>query len=145
MDMGLELTSRVSNMSLPSSMSPAQRRIAVNKLQELVVELSGVNPFVKDFKQICEIPDKELAYSRIVISANVRPQGEHEWHYDLQVCWTEISILHDNNPHDLVLRHHGGGLQEVSNLNCAGMPLHFMLIFPRGTMGWCPEMKHVDK
>ena len=54
----------------------------------------------------------------------------------------EVSILTNSQPHDLVLQRRGGGLQDISDLNPKGMPLHFTLLFPHGTYGWNPEQMH---
>ena len=47
--------------------------------------LNKFNPFVRDFKQIMEIPDTDLAEGKIVISAKARPTEEHERRYNQQV------------------------------------------------------------
>ena len=144
LDSALEETYRVANMSLPTSVTPNQQRVLVGLLKKLQEELKTVNPFVKDFKLICEIPEAELTDGKVVLSARARPQGEHERRWNLQVCKTEVSIIHDSGPHDLVLRVRGGGVQTISDLNPSAMPLHFVLLFPHGTFGWKPELKHSD-
>ena len=62
----------------------------------------------------------------------------------LQVNLQEVSILTNSQPHDLVLHRRGGGLQEISDLNPKGQPLHFTLLFPHGTYGWDPSTRHTD-
>ena len=44
----------------------------------------------------------------------------------------------------MVLQQRGGPLQTISDLNPKGMPLHFIILFPYGTYGWDPELKHTD-
>ena len=61
-----------------------------------------------------------------------------------QVNLQEVSILTNSQPHDLVLQRRGGGLQDISDLNPKGMPLHFTLLFPHGTYGWDPATLHTD-
>ena len=56
----------------------------------------------------------------------------------------EVSILTNSQPHDLVVQLRGGGLQNISDLNPKGMPLHFTLLFPHGTYGWDPAKRHTD-
>ena len=56
----------------------------------------------------------------------------------------EVSILTNSQPHDLVIQRRGGGLQEISDLNPKGQPLHFTLLFPHGTYGWDPSTRHTD-
>jgi hypothetical protein len=131
-------------MNLSRSVSKMdQKRIAItmNNLQDMMKE---VNPYVKDFIHICEIPDEELAQGQLVLSAQARPAGEHERRYNVQESLTEVSVLTNSHPHDLVLRRRGGGLQSVSDLNPSAMPLHFTLLFPEGTKGWDQTSKHVD-
>ena len=91
-----------------------------------------------------EIPCDELKLGKIVIEARVKPKGEHQRRYNEQLNMQEVSILKNSEPHDLVLQLRGGTLQDVSDLNPKGMPLHFTLLFPYGTYGWDPTSKHVD-
>ena len=113
----------------------------LTKVQNL---LHDHNPFVKDFKQIIEIPSEELGLGKIVISAKARPTGEYERRYNAQINLQEVSILTRPEKHDLVLQLRCGSLQSISDLNPKGMPLHFTVLFPFGTYGWDPEKKHVD-
>ena len=106
--------------------------------------LHKVNPFIKDFKQIKDIPINELEHGKIVISAKARPMGEHERRYNPQLNLQEVSILTNSEPHDLVLQMRGGELQTISDLNPKGMPLHFTLLFPHGTYGWDLTVMHTD-
>ena len=62
-----------------------------------------------------------------------------------QVNLQEVSILTNSQPHDLVLQRRGGGLQNISDLNPKGMPLHFTLLFPHGTYGWDPATQMVKE
>ena len=65
-------------------------------------------------------------------------------HVYFQVNLQEVSILTNSQPHDLVVQLRGGGLQNISDLNPKGMPLHFTLLFPHGTYGWDPNKRHTD-
>ena len=143
-DSNLETSQRFQNMHIPSNMSKSQKKIIESILQKVQNELHIHNPFVKDFKQIMEIPAEELGQGKLVISAKSRPTGEHERRYNAQINLNEVSILTNSERHDLVLQQRGGGLQTISDLNPKGMPLHFTLLFPHGTYGWNPETKHVD-
>ena len=143
-DPQLELTQRIDNMHLPKNL-PKQDigiiRSIMKKLQEL---LKQINPYVKDFIHICEIPETELMEMKLVISAEARPAGEHERRYNKQDSLTEVSILTNSHPHDLVLRKRGGGLTFVSDLNPSAQPLHFTLVFPWGTKGWDRGATHAN-
>ena len=130
-------------MILPSNLASAKKetlRGILNTVQDVMKE---VNPFVKDFKQILEIPEEDLAEGKIVITAKT-PTGQHPRTYNQQTNLQEVSILTNCEPHDLVIQKSGGGLQTISDLNPKGMPLHFALLFPLGTYGWNQEDKHAD-
>ena len=64
--------------------------------------------------------------------------------YNVQGNLQELSIVHNEKPHDLVLQLRGGGLQRISDLNPKAMPLHFTLLFVNGTYGWDQFLRHVD-
>ena len=143
LDPVLEDTFRAGNMSLPTGISRQEQEALIGLLKKLQTEINRMNPFARDFKMICEIPENELTEGKVVLSVKARPQGEHERQYNLQLCRTEVRMITDAGPHDLVLRVRGGGLQTVSNLNPHAIPLHFPLLFPKGTLGWHPELKRV--
>ena len=143
-DSNLEFGLTFKNMLIPATMSNAQKKILGSVLTKVQNLLHDHNPFVKDFKQIIEIPSEELGLGKIVISAKARPTGEHERRYNVQINLQEVSILTNSEKHDLVIQLRGGSLQSISDLNPKGMPLHFTVLFPFGTYGWDPEKKHVD-
>ena len=59
---------------------------------------------MRDFKQIIEIPAEDLEHGKIIISAKAKPRGEHTRRYNEQINLQEVSILKNNEPHDLVLQ-----------------------------------------
>jgi hypothetical protein len=143
-DPSLESGLRFQNMTIPPSMSKPQKHVLKQVLAKVQNELHNHNPFVQDFKQVMEIPVEELGQGKIIISAKALPAREHERRYNAQLNLREVSILTNSEPHDLVLQQRGGALQTISDLNPKGMPLHFTLLFPHGTHGWDPEVKHTD-
>ena len=142
-DPAMETTHRFENMVVPTSLSNAQKAILKDLLQNVQEVLHQVNPFVKDFKQIIELPDEEISEGKIVISAKT-PIDEHPRRYNTPTNLQEVSILMNPGKHDLVIQKRGGGLHTISDLNPKGMPMHFTLLFPFGTYGWDPESRHVD-
>ena len=146
-DPATENTLRVRNMCLPTSLSKKQIEIITKTLEKLQSLMKTVNPFVKDFIHICEIPDKELKNGKIVISCKKedRPRAAHKRRYNLQQSLSEVSILTNSVPSDLVLRKRGGGLQHIYDLHPAAHTLHFVLLFPFGTIGYSEFLKHTDK
>merc|ERR1711888_16919 len=131
-------------MYIPASMSQPQKQKLEGILTTVQQSLHANNPFVKDFKQIMEIGNEQLPQGKIIISAKSRPSGEHARRYNEQLNLQEVSILTNSEPHDLVLERRGGGLQNISDLNPKGMPLHFTLLFPHGTYGWDLTVQHTD-
>ena len=141
MDSALEKTQRFANMTLPRGLSQQQKTNLKSILDSIQDSIHAVNPFVADFKQIIELED--LAEGKIVITAKA-PNNEHARRYNLPVNLKEVSILTNEEKHDLVIHKRGGDLQTISILNPKGMCLRFTLLFPYGTPGWDPQAKHVD-
>ena len=133
-------------MSLPSNLSNKQTNIIRNTLDKLQEVLKDINPFVKDLLHVFEIPDDELKDGKIVISCRKedRPKDSHERTYNLQQSLSEVSVLTNSVPGDLVLRKRGGGLQRIYDLHPAAQALHFVLLFPFGTLGYSEFMMHND-
>ena len=143
-DPSTEHTMRIRNMSLPTSLSKKQIDIIVKTVQKLQILLREVNPFVKDFLHICEIPDEDLKHGKIVLACNKAdlPKDAHERRYNQQTSLSEVSILTNSVPRDLILRKRGGGLQQIYDLHPDAQPLHFVLLFPYGTPGYSEFVKH---
>ena len=106
-DPATEHTTRIKNMSLPDSMSKHEVEIITNMLLKLQQMLKDVNPFVKDLLHICEIPEDELSNGKLVISCKERPTGSHERKYNVQQNLSEVSVLTNSLPGDMVLRKRG--------------------------------------
>ena len=66
--------------------------------------MNNINSYVKDFCMICEIPEDNLLDGNLVISAKAWPADEHERWYTVQASLTEISVLTNAHPHDLVVK-----------------------------------------
>ena len=84
-DPSLETGLRLSGMTIPAGTSKKQKKILEKVLHQVQTDLHEFNPFVRDFKQIMEIPDTDIGEGKIVISARARPNGEHERCYNQQV------------------------------------------------------------
>ena len=142
-DPSTQHTVRVKNMNLPSSLSKKQRESitqTMKKLQDLMME---INPYVKDFIHVCEIPEDEIKEGKLVISCKARPEAEHERRYNEQLNLSEVSVLTNSQPGDLVLRKRGGGLSSIKDLHPCAQPMHFTLLFPYGTKGYDESQKQV--
>ena len=142
-DLATQHTIRIKNMNLPTSLNSKQKAILVSVMQNLQQLMAEVNPYVKDFKHICEIPDGDIKNGKLVISCKERPTGSHERIYNLQQSFSEVSVLTNSQPGDLVLRKRGGGLKFVYDIHPSAQPLHFTLLFPYGTKGYDEATRHV--
>ena len=143
LDPDAEHAMRVQNMSLPKSMKKTEVDIAINILQTLQQMLKEVNPFVKDLLHVCEIPDEQLVEGKLIISCRERPRDAHERRYNAPQSLTEITVLTNSMPGDMVLHKRGGGLQTVYDIHPSAQPLHFILLFPYGTKGYSEDLKHI--
>ena len=144
LDPGTEQTIRVQNMNLPKKMTKKEIMIITNILLKLQVLLKEINPYVKDLMHICEIPDNELSEGKLVISCKDRPMGTHQRQYNTHQSLSEVSVLTNSMPGDMVLRKRGGGLQQIYDIHPSAQPLHFILLFPFGTKGYHELLKQKD-
>ena len=144
-DPASESTKRIQNMTLPDSMTTReinQMKSIMGTLQEMLKEC---NPFVKDIMHICELPDEEFVEGKLIISCKERPRGEHERKYNIQQSLSEVSVLTNSLPGDMVLHKREGGLQTIYDIHPSSQPLHFILLFPFGTRGYDEQLRHTDK
>ena len=141
-DPATQHTMRLKNMNLPSSLNKKQTTLIVSVMKKLQNLMGEVNPYVKDFQHICEIPDKDIKDGKLVISCKEKPKHAHERTYNLQQSFSEVSVLTNSEPGDLVLRKRGGGLQFVYDIHPSAQPLHFTLLFPFGTKGYDESSRH---
>ena len=141
-DPATEDTLRIENMNLPRSLTKKQIETVKNVMKKLQKLMKEVNPYVKDFMHICEIPDANIKEGKLVICCKERPKGAHERTYNKQTSLSEVSILTNSEPGDIVLRKREGGLQFVYDLHPAAQPLHFTLLFPFGTKGYDEQTRH---
>merc|ERR1712082_127822 len=144
LDPSLETTTRFANMTLPANMSHRDKENMKLLLETVQQVIHQHNPFVREFKQILETPEEELEGGQVVISAGARPREGHARVYNSQSNLQELSVVTNEQPHDLVIQLRGGGLRTISDLNPKAMPLHFTLLFIEGTPGWDKDLKHVD-
>ena len=144
-DPATQHTMRVNNMSLPTHLKPKQIDVITQTMKNLQQLINDVNPFVKDLLHVYEIPDSELIDGKLIISCKERPKDAHPRTYNTQQSFSEVTVLTNSVPSDLVLRKRGGGLEFIYDLHPAAQPLHFVLLFPYGTKGYSEFMKHKDK
>ena len=68
-----ENAARINNLYLPVGTPEKERRICEELLIEIQNELHEHNVYVRDFQQICQIPDEKIGNASFVISEKARP------------------------------------------------------------------------
>ena len=142
LDPGDETTRRFNNMNV-------SRRVKTpwefDMMKELLDIIQGVvhqhNPFVRDIRQLIEMPPEQLQSGKIVVSAKAQPRNARPRVYNHQVNLDELSIVKNEQRHDFVIHLREGGLRIIHDLNPKAMPLHFTLLFIHGTPGWGIDLK----
>ena len=109
-DPATQQVARYKNMHLPTNLTKKQTLTISHILKDLQELLIDVNPFVKDYIHVCEIPDEDIIEGKLVISCKA-PKDAHERRYNLQQSFSEVSVLTNSEPNDIVLRKRRGGLQ----------------------------------
>lgn len=139
-DSNLEGSCRFGSLTITADMSQADKNVMKNHLETVHVVIHEINPFVRYFKQIVDIPDEEFQLGKIVISADSRPGHGHARVYNVKANLQELSIFTNEKPHDLILQLCGC---LISDLNPKAMPLNFTLLFVNGTYGWDQFLRHM--
>ena len=139
-DPALEGVARKNNLYLPKYTSPTERHTVEGLLLELQEELREHNPYIRDFLQICQIPEDEIQEAAFVISEKQKPQNAGSRTYTSHHL-TEVSVMmpEEVGSRDIVVKRRGGGVQEFKDTNRAADPLHFVLLHSKGHDGWSPD------
>ena len=103
--------------------------------------LRDVNPYVKDFLQIAEIPIEDHVDVQFAINPTARPRNEHPRIHNLNLH--EVAVMWNESPGstDLIVSRKSGGCSVVADIHRSFDPLHFVLLFPYGTDGWHHKIK----
>ena len=106
-------------------------------MAQLQEELKEHNPYIRDFIQICNIPEDQLANASFVITEKQKPQNAGPRTYPAN-NQTEVSAMmpEEVGSRDIVVRKTGGGIQQFQDTNRAADALHFVLLHPKGHDGW---------
>ncbi|CAG8640302.1 2430_t:CDS:2, partial [Diversispora eburnea] len=111
-------------------------------LAELQQMLHQVNPYVKIFHQARDIFKNDPMIDLRMVITNNRTKDPR--HYNVPSA-AEVAIImaedgQETNPmkRDIILQSHKGGFQRISEIHNLYMPLHYVLMFPKGEDGWHP-------
>ena len=128
-------------MEVSSTGSKKPRIEVMKKLQEL---LHQINPYVKDFIFVMNLPEDDVKELKIVLTTHSKPQPKNiKGRYNLPTC-NEIALVALNEetaPADVVLYRKGGVKQMINNVHRCYDPLHYVLLFPYGEDGWFNGIK----
>ncbi|XP_058225284.1 uncharacterized protein LOC131334340 [Rhododendron vialii] len=119
-------------------------------LQTIQETLLQVNPFVDKFRQAYAILD-QLDITEQTLPAHLHYNSSKDRRrYNLPTS-DEIAVVipgdgsKASGMRDIVLHLRGDNqLMQINECHPAYLPLHYVLLFPRGELGWEPEMKQWD-
>ena len=123
--------------------SDTTKQLDKSILMELQQMLHRDNRFVKDFKFIGNLPDKDVKDVQFLLRKDKPPKGHHRGRYNLPTC-DEVALININEAlkfGDVKVFKKGGGVRYISEHNPEFDPLHFVLIYPDGQSGWTNDLK----
>jgi hypothetical protein len=125
-------------------------------LRELQTMLMDSNSFVRQFRQVRDIPEEHIENYRIYIRADGKIEGrsgdsnvrDHR-RYRPPTDQEQVAGFMPGGEHEgvdegrslIVACRDDGGLRRISDCNAAFDPLFFVLLHPRGELGWHPGLK----
>ncbi|KAI8525659.1 hypothetical protein RHMOL_Rhmol13G0247700 [Rhododendron molle] len=119
-------------------------------LQTIQETLLQVNPFVEKFRQAHAILD-QLGVAGQTLPAHLHySSSKDRRRYNLPTA-DEIAVVIPGDGtkacgmRDIILHLRGDNqLMQINECHPAYLPLHYVLLFPRGELGWEPDMKQWD-
>ena len=91
-DPTLDNVERKNNLYLTKNTSATERQTCEDILLELQNELRDNNPYIRDFLQICQIPEEEVQDAAFVITEKQKPQNAGARTYTAHNL-TEVSVM----------------------------------------------------
>ena len=129
----------------------AQRHAMMKKLhadimRDLQRMMIDCNPFVQTFRSAA-LAYPDTPHVRIIIRSDNVPDRRR---YNLPAVPEIAAFIPEpaepaKHARHIVVQLREGGLHQISELNAAYDPLHFVLLFPRGEMGWDPAIPHAPR
>ena len=139
MDTQAEVDRRIQSVTVERAEHKIDRATML-ALQEMMHEH---NPYVESFKALMDIPDDEVEDVEFVLKKDKQPVNEHKGRYNLPASCNEIALIALNDVHDRAdvrIQRKDGPNMFISDLNQHFDPLHYVLLFPDGSPGWCVNM-----
>ena len=109
------------------------------KLQNMLHE---VNPYIKDFQTISEIPEELIKDIQFILKREGKPTDQHVRKYNLPTCEEVALITLNDKPDkaDVQIKLRAGGVKHINDTNYYFDVLHYILLFPFGKPGWTYTM-----
>ncbi|KAF7124123.1 hypothetical protein RHSIM_Rhsim12G0094200 [Rhododendron simsii] len=136
-----------SALNARNNKNPHLRRDVLKTIQDCLLTF---NPFPEKFLRAFEILNQSESVGQNLPAYLHYSSSTDRWRYNLPTA-NEIAIIlpgdgtEKSGMRDIVLHLRGNnGLMRFNECHPAYLPLHYVLLFPRGELGWEPEMRHRD-
>lgn len=118
----------------------------LQSLQDMLLYHHQYVPVYRHAHEIlsCYNPDDDVSIRLRVMPGYHRHRGRYNLPTTDEVAVILPGVDGENtqfSQRDIVLRYRTGGLQIISDLHPAYVPLYYVLLFPYGENGWHPELK----
>ncbi|KAI8540035.1 hypothetical protein RHMOL_Rhmol09G0230200 [Rhododendron molle] len=136
-----------SALNARNNRNPHLRRDVFKTIQDCLLTF---NPFPEKFLRAFEILNQSESVGQNLPAFLHYSSSTDRRRYNLPTA-DEIAIIlpgdgtEKSGMRDIVLHLRGNnGLMQVNECHPVYLPLHYVLLFPRGELGWEPEMRHWD-
>ncbi|KAF7150518.1 hypothetical protein RHSIM_Rhsim02G0093600 [Rhododendron simsii] len=136
-----------SALNARNNRNPHLRRDVLKTIQDCLLTF---NPFPEKFLRAFEILNQSESVGQNLPAYLHYSSSTHRRRYNLPTADVIAIILPGDRTEKsgmrvIVLHLRGNnGLMRVNECHPASLPLHYVLLFPRGELGWEPEMRHWD-
>ena len=143
MDSEAEADRRIQSVTIQRSDHKIDKKVML----ELQAMMHEHNPYVASFKALMDIPDEEVEDVEFVLRKDKVPVNEHKGRYNLPTSCNEIALIALNDVKDnadVRIQRKDGPTTFISDMNQSFDPLHYVLLFPDGSPGWCVNLFLTD-
>ena len=142
-DAEAEANRRIESVTLERSDHKLDRKTML----ELQKMMHDHNPYVESFKALMDIPEEEVKDVDFVLRKDKTPINNHKGRYNLPSSCNEVALIALNDVKDSAdvrIQRKDGPNKFISDMNQSFDPLHYVLLFPDGSPGWCVDLFMTD-